>query len=246
MCLCAPGSPWSSRWRSCIERTRVVSAESWSSYRIAITGMAAVSLGSYHVDEYNNGIHQHDSVGIHQHKANTNSSTITLVANKIPKTATTNQIALAANKIPSTATTNLIDAVNTWRQLNPLADPLASLNEDYYHTVTNAYATIIIVGNKDSPGMESIFALQSTNWLHDAIITGGSDTGAKKQGAFRITQSQDKANETKTKSTVGAKPFSLHHSSGKMYWTENYEGLMEPDTLTSLHALKCSSQSISN
>ncbi|MFN9897348.1 MAG: hypothetical protein ACK55Z_00865, partial [bacterium] len=62
------------------------------------------------------------------------------MANKIPKTATTNQIALAANKIPSTATTNLIDAVNTWRQLNPRADPLASLNEDYYHTVTNAYA----------------------------------------------------------------------------------------------------------
>jgi hypothetical protein len=24
--LCAPGSPWSSRWRSCIERTRVASA----------------------------------------------------------------------------------------------------------------------------------------------------------------------------------------------------------------------------
>ena len=33
--LCAPGSPWSSRWRSCIERTRVASAAPWSSYRTA-------------------------------------------------------------------------------------------------------------------------------------------------------------------------------------------------------------------
>ena len=30
---CAPGSPWSSRWRSCIEHTRVASAAPWSSYR---------------------------------------------------------------------------------------------------------------------------------------------------------------------------------------------------------------------
>jgi hypothetical protein len=30
--LCAPGSPWSSRRRSCIERTRVASAAPWSSY----------------------------------------------------------------------------------------------------------------------------------------------------------------------------------------------------------------------
>ena len=88
--------------------------------------------------------------------ANTNSATIALVANKIPNTATTNRIALAANKISNTATTNPIDAANTWRQLNPLADPLASLKEDCHHTVTNAYATNIIVGNKDSPGMECI------------------------------------------------------------------------------------------
>ena len=33
--LCAPGSPWNSRWRSCIERTRVASAAPWSSYRTA-------------------------------------------------------------------------------------------------------------------------------------------------------------------------------------------------------------------
>jgi len=56
--------------------------------------------------------------------------------------------------------------------------------------------------------MESIFALQSTNWLHDAIITGGSDTGAKKQGAFRITQSQDKANKIDgERKTFFATPF---------------------------------------
>ena len=30
--LCGPGSPWSSRRRSCIERTRVASAAPWSSY----------------------------------------------------------------------------------------------------------------------------------------------------------------------------------------------------------------------
>ena len=31
--VCAPGSPWNSGWRSCIERTRVASAATWSSYR---------------------------------------------------------------------------------------------------------------------------------------------------------------------------------------------------------------------
>jgi Ulp1 family protease len=50
-------------------------------------------------------------------------------------------------------------------------DPLGSLQKDYYQPITNAYATNIIVGNKDSPGMESIFALQPTKWLDDAIIT---------------------------------------------------------------------------
>ncbi len=70
------------------------------------------------------------------------------------------------------ATTNPIDTANTWRQLNPTADPLASgLTQDCYHTVTNSYATNITVGNKKSPGMESIFALQPTNWPHDVIIT---------------------------------------------------------------------------
>jgi Ulp1 family protease len=54
---------------------------------------------------------------------------------------------------------------------NPTADPFASLPKDYYHTVTNTYATNIIVGNQKSPGTESIFALQSPNWLHDVIIT---------------------------------------------------------------------------
>jgi hypothetical protein len=33
--LCAPGSPWNSRWQSCIERTRVASAAPLSSYRTA-------------------------------------------------------------------------------------------------------------------------------------------------------------------------------------------------------------------
>jgi len=33
--LCAPGTPWSSRWRSCIEHTRVASAAPWSNSRTA-------------------------------------------------------------------------------------------------------------------------------------------------------------------------------------------------------------------
>ena len=33
--VCAPGSPWNSRRRSCIERTRVASAAPWSMYRTA-------------------------------------------------------------------------------------------------------------------------------------------------------------------------------------------------------------------
>jgi hypothetical protein len=52
---------------------------------------------------------------------------------------------------------NPIEAANTWQQLNPTADPFASLPKNYYHTVTNAYATNIIVGDQKSPGMESIF-----------------------------------------------------------------------------------------
>jgi hypothetical protein len=49
------------------------------------------------------------------------------------------------------------------------------------------------------------------------LLLGGSDTGVQKQGDFRITQSQDKANDTKTKLTVSVK---THHSSGNIYWTE--------------------------
>ena len=33
--MCAPGSPWNNRWRSCIGRTRVASAAPCSSYRTA-------------------------------------------------------------------------------------------------------------------------------------------------------------------------------------------------------------------
>ena len=37
---------------------------------------------------------------------------------------------------------------------------LVWLSKNYYHTVTNAFATNIIVGDQTVPGMESIFALQ--------------------------------------------------------------------------------------
>jgi hypothetical protein len=66
---------------------------------------------------------------------------------------------------------NQIEAVSTWQQLNPTADPFASLPKDYYHIGTNTYATNITGGNQKSPGMESIFTLQPPNWLHDVIIT---------------------------------------------------------------------------
>jgi hypothetical protein len=58
---------------------------------------------------------------------------------------------------------NPIEAENTWQQLDPTADPFVSLPKNYYHTVTNAFATNIIVGDQKSPGMESIFDLQSPN-----------------------------------------------------------------------------------
>jgi hypothetical protein len=45
---------------------------------------------------------------------------------------------------------------------------------------------------------------------------GGADTGATEQREFRITQSQDKANETQRKSTVRGKLSSLHLSSGNI------------------------------
>ena len=58
---------------------------------------------------------------------------------------------------------NPIEAENTWQQLDPTADPFVSLPKNYYNTVTNAFATNIIVGDQKSPGMESIFDLQSPN-----------------------------------------------------------------------------------
>jgi len=69
---------------------------------------------------------------------------------------------LTTNKTRNTVTNNPIDTANTWRLLNPTTDPLASLTQDFYHTVKNEYVTNITVGNKKYPGMESIFTLQPT------------------------------------------------------------------------------------
>jgi len=79
---------------------------------------------------------------------------------------------------------NPIEAANTWQRLDPTADPFASLPKNYYHTVTNAFATNIIADNHNSPGMESIFALQPPNWLHDAIITWWLGYWCKKTGGL--------------------------------------------------------------
>jgi hypothetical protein len=40
-----------------------------------------------------------------------------------------------------------------------------------FRTFTTSYGVNTIMDNKDSPGLESIFTLQPTAWLHDAIIT---------------------------------------------------------------------------
>jgi len=115
---------------------------------------------------------------------------------------------------------NPIVAANTWQQLNPTADPFASLPKDYYHTVTNTYATNITVGNQKSPGMESIFALQPPNWLHDVIITWWLGYWCAKTGDlsnFSIT-SQGKRNQNKLDShrkTFFATPF---------FWTHVLDG----------------------
>jgi hypothetical protein len=77
-----------------------------------------------------------------------------------------------------------IEAANTLQRLHPTADPFASLPKNYYHTVTNAFATNIIVGDGKSPGMESIFALQPPNWLHDVIITWWLGCWCEKTGGF--------------------------------------------------------------
>ena len=94
---------------------------------------------------------------------------------------------------PDTTREQRLDPVtvaNTWRQLNPTADPFTSLPKQYHHTVTDAFATNIIVGDQTSPGMESIFALQSPNWLHDVIITWWLGYWCEKTGGlsnFSIT-----------------------------------------------------------
>ena len=83
-----------------------------------------------------------------------------------------------------------------WQQLNPTADPFASLPKQYYyHTVTNVFATNVIVGDQTSPGMESIFALQSPNWLHDIIITWWLGYWCEKTGGlsnFSITNQRQR------------------------------------------------------
>jgi hypothetical protein len=84
---------------------------------------------------------------------------------------------------------------NTWQQLNPTADPFASLPKNYYHTVTNAFATNIIVGDQTFPGMESIFALQHPHWLHDVIITWWLGYWCEKTGGlsnFSITNQRQR------------------------------------------------------
>jgi hypothetical protein len=141
---------------------------------------------------------------------------------------------------------NPIEAANTWQHLNPTADPFASLPKDYYHIVTNTYATNITVGNQTSPGMESIFALQPLNWLHDVIITWWLGYWCAQTGGlsnFSIT-GQGQRNQNQIDGQL--KPFSPHHFSGTIYWIEKYEGPMKPNTWTSSHAPECSSQSISN
>jgi len=79
---------------------------------------------------------------------------------------------------------NPITAANTWQQLNSTANPFTSLPTNYDHTVTNAFATNIIVGDQKSPGMESIFVLQSPHWLHDVIITWWLGYRCKKTGGL--------------------------------------------------------------
>ena len=66
-------------------------------------------------------------------------STLALVANKLSNIATTNPVTLAlvANKLPNTAITYPVEVANTWRRLNPLADPLGSIKKDCYQPMTN-------------------------------------------------------------------------------------------------------------
>jgi hypothetical protein len=88
-----------------------------------------------------------------------------------------------------------ITVENTWQQLNPTADPFTSLPKKYYHTVTNAFATNIIVGDQTSPDMESIFALQPPHWLHDVIITWWMGYWCEKTGGlsnFSITNQRQR------------------------------------------------------
>jgi hypothetical protein len=94
--------------------------------------------------------------------------------------------------------------------------------------------------------MESIFALQPPNWLHDVIITWWLGYWCAQTGASQTSQSKVNENETKTESTVSVKPLLPHHLSGNIYWMEKYEGPMKPNTWTSSHAPECSSQLISN
>ena len=99
---------------------------------------------------------------------------------------------------PDTTREQRLDPVtvaNMWQQLNPTVDPFASLPKQYYHTVTNAFATNVIVGDQTSPGMESIFALQFPNWLHDAIITWWLGYWCEKTGGlsnFSITNQRQR------------------------------------------------------
>ncbi len=122
-------------------------------------------------------------------------STLTMVGNT--PSATTNRHTLTTNNTLNTATTNPIDTVNTLRQLNPTDDPLASLTEDFYHTVTNTYATNITVGNPKSRGMESIFALQSTNstrCYHHLVVR---ILVRKNRGTFELLHHKTRQNKPK-------------------------------------------------
>jgi hypothetical protein len=85
---------------------------------------------------------------------------------------------------------------------------LGSLEKDYYQPITKTYAPNIIVGNKDSLGMDPSLPCNQRNGCMMQSSLGGSDTGETEQGVFRITQSQDKANKIDgERKTFFATPF---------------------------------------
>ena len=106
---------------------------------------------------------------------------------------------------------------------------MGSLESEHPWTVTDTYNVNIVADKKESPGMESIFALSPSTYLHDAIMAWWSGYWCTKTGGISNYTITRHTNRTQTSEhgqgkTFFATPFSWiyvenhSHPGGVLVW----------------------------